>query len=766
MRFTSASLLCLILFSRSAVAIEPQPEKHFQEKVRPILVKYCGDCHDPEDPSNPVRFLNAQSIDDIAKQREWWRSVASQLLNRTMPPADDPQPAEQDRLELAIWIQETLRATACRHGDYAGEVMTRRLNGHEYDHTLRDLLGVDDEFSNTFPADGGGGEGFDNNGETLYLPVILMERYLEAAQLALDKAIITPPMNEKFSARKLVTGGGSIRDGQLALAGGQAASLLVSVYIEGTYDVTLQYAAKEPSQLVLNVDGIAAQKFSLASEKTSARAELHLMRGLHMLTLRITADAAPIGLKEVQIKERRDKPSAARLASHRLIFDGLPGENGADRDTARALLARFLRRAFRRSVTKDETERFLKLYDRAADRGDPFEERIKLALRAVLVSPEFLFRIEPPPVSHEIKPISDFALASRLSYFLWVSMPDDELLDLAEKGTLHEPATLRAQVDRMLASPKSRIFSGDFIGQWLGTREVGGRIAPDTSVFKNLFPPELSADVRRQPEEFLDYIIREDRSLLELIQSDYVIVNKRLADLYEISGVDGSEFRRVNDSTGRRGGILGLGGVHLVTSYPHRTSPVLRGAWVLETMLGTPVPSPPPDVPVLKDKRKKGEKFSLREVLLKHREAPACAACHNIIDPIGFGLENFDIIGRWREKENDVPIDASGVMPDGTKFNGPAELKQILLDRKQEFIRHLTGKMLGYALGRSLVDDDECTVEKIAADLEQHDYRARQLIMDIVLSTPFRNHQLVQAAPPKKEIPPKSKGEKGKKQPN
>jgi hypothetical protein len=183
-------------------------------------------------------------------------------------------------------------------------------------------------------------------------------------------------------------------------------------------------------------------------------------------------------------------------------------------------------------------------------------------------------------------------------------------------------------------------------------------------------------------------------------------------------------------------------------------------------MLGTPVPSPPPDVPVLKDKRKKGEKFSLREVLLKHREAPACAACHNIIDPIGFGLENFDIIGRWREKENDVPIDASGVMPDGTKFNGPAELKQILLDRKQEFIRHLTGKMLGYALGRSLVDDDECTVEKIAADLEQHDYRARQLIMDIVLSTPFRNHQLVQAAPPKKEIPPKSKGEKGKKQPN
>ncbi|MAG93754.1 MAG: hypothetical protein CMJ48_08405 [Planctomycetaceae bacterium] len=752
-----AAALSLVLLTSVVQAVEPESATYFEDSIRPVLVKYCGECHGPDNEETEVDFLRAVSAEQLANARGQWSSAAVQLRNRTMPPADEAQPTERERIRIAVWIEKQLRAIACNRGEYAGSVVVRRLNRKEYDNTIRDLVGLQFDFASTFPVDGAGGEGFDNNGETLFLPPLLMERYLEAAQQILDAAVITSPLKKTFVAQDLSPKQEDAGETRVVLPGKEAAVLL-NVYVTGNYTVRVTAEPQDAPQgrLALKIDGIRAHTFALkqaddGKQPVVVETVVRLQRGFHSIALHVPKNAPRVGVVRLDVNETKPAPSKEQLSRHQRLFTRKPGSTSAERRVAaRVIVARFAGRAFRRPVRGGEITKLMTLYARSADRGDPFEESVKLAFKAVLVSPHFLFRFEQPAEGEGQESLTDYELASRLSYFLWAGMPDEELMQLADAGRLQDDEVLKKQVKRMLADPKARVFAEDFVGQWLGTSDVGGRVIPDVGMFKEVYDGDLGVAFRREVVEFTHHLLQDDRSLIELIDADYTFVNQRLARHYKMPGVRGNQFRKVALTDDRRGGVLGFAAVHLLTSFSRRTSPVLRGAWVLETLLGTPVPIPPPNVPPLPSvKAMRAKKRTLREQLKMHRENPTCAACHELIDPIGFGLDNFDVIGRWRDTDNGKPIDATGTMPPNLKFNGPTELKQIILTRKRDFIRNLSRKMLGYALGRSLVDEDQCTIETLVTQLERSQYSAHTLIQGIVLSTPFRR----KSAPPEANAP-------------
>jgi hypothetical protein len=407
-------------------------------------------------------------------------------------------------------------------------------------------------------------------------------------------------------------------------------------------------------------------------------------------------------------------------------------------ETARAILDRFVPRAFRRPAREGEIEKYFALFEAAQQKGEPFEPALLLALRGMLVSPHFLFRLEDVNATSEPRLVGSHELASRLSYFLWASMPDDELMRLAAEDKLNEPETLRQQVGRMLKDRKTRESVESFVEQWLGTRELGRNVKPDPKL--NRYTNELEWALKQEPVLFVQYVLAENRSLLELLDADYAFLDSKLARHYGIRAENlKQQLTKVDlPADSHRGGLLGMAGVLTVSSLPHRTSPVLRGIWVREVLLGSPPPSPPPNVPPLDEKQAAASLQSIRELLEQHRASATCAACHDFIDPIGFGLENYDLLGRWRSEEGGRPVDAKGKLPDGTEFDGPQELKQVLLGRKDKFVRHLTTKMLGFALGRGLTIEDQCTVNEIATKVKEGEYRSHVLMAEIVCSVPFR----------------------------
>ena len=419
-----------------------------------------------------------------------------------------------------------------------------------------------------------------------------------------------------------------------------------------------------------------------------------------------------------------------------------PDDQTTPQEAARKVVERFLPRAFRRPVSDDELADYLTLFDTAYQSDGSFAQAMQLVLSAVLVSPKFLFIAESPnSLPHPVL-ITDHELATRLAYFLWGSPPDDELLTLANEHRLHEPETLEAQVVRMLDgrrnSLKVRNSTQNFVEQWLGTRALGREFKPDASI--KGYDSELEGGMKYEPVFFLNEILTKNRSLIELIDSDYTYANRRLARHYRIKGEFREQPKRVSiENDPHRGGLLGMAAVLAVSSHPHRTSPVLRGKWILENLLGETPPPPPPNVPELEEEESGGESpRSLRERLELHRANPTCATCHDRLDPMGFSLENYDVLGRWREEESGHPIDASAALPDGTKFSGPHELKKLLLERKDQIVRQFTKKMLGYALSRGLTYEDFCTVDRLVEDLKKHDYASHQLILGIVNSVPFR----------------------------
>lgn len=767
-------LFALLLAVAAAFALPgwAAPAAHpddFAKSIRPALAEHCGACHRPDNPKNSVDFLRTQTAGEMNLRRGMWRNVAAQLRNRTMPPMASKL-AEEDRLRISAWIDERLRDTACANGEYAGPAVTRRLNRREYRNTIRDLFGIDYPVTDLFPADGTGGEGFDTNAETLFLPPILMERYLEAAQQILDRVIVTPALSKTVSASDLEPRLAA-RPTRRLVSAGDVLKARVSVWADGDYTVKLSAdrPTHGPVQFTLEVDGVRSGMLDFARYESrggaTRAAGVKLARGEHQLTLK--AVNGPLEIYYLAIDQRLQEATPDRKALHHRLLGLESGETPIDpRAAAARLLASILPRAFRRPVGQAEVDKYLAMYARVAERNEPYEERIKLALKAMLVSPDFLFHLTRSSSDEPgIRPLTDHELAARLSYFLWSTLPDDELRRAADQGKLRDARTLAAQVERLLDDPRSRVFASTFTGQWLGTKDIGGRVAPTISEVQDFYTPEVAADMREEPVLLFHHLLSANRSLLDLIDGNYSFLNERLVRFYELEGqvanVNGSVFQRVEWPDQRRAGLLALGGVLAMTSNFRQTNPVLRGGWVLETMLGVKVPSPPADVPPLETEANRNAKLTTRQKLEKHRESPACAACHNLMDPIGFGLENFDGYGRWRDTDNGLPVDASAVMPSGEKINGPVELRAVLLKRKGEFVRTLTGKVLGYALGRGLQDGDHCTVQRIVDGLEKDGYRARTLIREVALSTQFRHSQggvALEAAPPaqKKRVRPPS----------
>jgi hypothetical protein len=438
---------------------------------------------------------------------------------------------------------------------------------------------------------------------------------------------------------------------------------------------------------------------------------------------------------------------AAKDPKSRAVFMiAEPDASHPPEEAAAKILSAFLPRAFRRPARPGEVERYMAFFRGAQKRGEDFDHSVLFALEATLVSPNFLFRIEAPNTGAaansdaEAHPADDYALASRLSYFLWGSMPDATLFDLAAQGKLHDPEVLKSQVVRLLSDIKSRDFAERFVEQWLGTRELGRDIKPDQKLFPEYYDAELQSAIRYEPVLFFQEILSKNLSLLNLLDSKFTVVTGKLAKFYGLSAKDMSQQPKHADlpDNSHRGGILTMSAVLAVSSYPQRTSPVLRGKWVLENILGTPPPAPPPNVPALKENQAGAPAQTLRERLEQHRANPVCATCHDRIDPLGFALENYDVLGRWRTSDAGKPIDSAGQLPDGTKIAGPDDLKKVLLERKDGFIRFFTTKMLGYALGRGLTPGDSCSVDRIVSKVAEENYASQTLIREIVLSVPFR----------------------------
>lgn len=437
-----------------------------------------------------------------------------------------------------------------------------------------------------------------------------------------------------------------------------------------------------------------------------------------------------------------DKPRALapelKSARQQLLLNNDSPRKKDARDHARNILTRFERLAYRRPAETSETDHALAMFDRVYDRGDGFVPAIRLALKSVLISPNFLFLAEPEPTERGVQPLAALPLASKLSYFLWSTMPDEQLLALGESGDLLKTNIYKAQIKRMLADPKAAALGERFAMQWLEIDRLGSEVNPDAKKFPD-FTPELHESMRREVATTFNFIFQSDRPLLELLDADYAFVNDRLAAIYGINGVTGHEFRKVSLTTKNRGGITGMAAVHALTSFPLRTSPVLRGRWILEELLGEKVPPPPPDVPALEQSAKDAHDLSMRAQLKIHRAKAECAGCHDRMDPLGFSLENFDNLGRWREWYEKVPIDAEAQLSSGETFTGPAGLKKILMDRKDQVMKHLTRKMTGYAYGRELNRFDECVVDRTMEALQKSDYRPSILIEQIAFSFPFRN---------------------------
>ncbi len=448
--------------------------------------------------------------------------------------------------------------------------------------------------------------------------------------------------------------------------------------------------------------------------------------------------AADKVLREVLPDEAPDPISPQAAARVRLLGDQANPTPAETRAAARDIVAATARRAFRRPVQAGEVDRILTMFDRGFARGDGFVPSLRLALKAVLISPHFLFLVEPEPDQKGVQPLGPLPLASRLSYFLWSSMPDEELLALAESGRLDDPNIYRQQVRRMLADPKAAALGERFALQWLDLERLGGEVRPDPKKFPE-FDAKLQSAMLAEVTAMFNYLVSADRPLTEVIDADYIFANESLAQYYNLPGLTGEAIRKVSAPNPSRGGVIGMAAVHALTSYPLRTSPVLRGRWVLEALLGEKVKPPPPDVPALAEEGEAHKNLSLREQLEQHRLKAECASCHDKMDPLGFGMENFDVLGRWRDSDRGQAIDSRGTLPNGTSFEGPSGLKKVLMERKDEVVKHLVRKMTGYAYGRELNRFDDCVVNKAMEDLRASNYRPSILVEHIALSFPFRH---------------------------
>ncbi len=736
-----ASVLLCFLAVSPLEAQQKTSAVSFDKHIIPLMEKYCYDCHGDGVSKGDLTLDTFTTEGEVLKDRALWDTVMYQVDNFVMPPSKEKtQPTVEERALISHYLDNLLYYTDCSNPD-PGRVTIRRLNRSEYNNTIRDLIGLDLRPADDFPEDDSG-YGFDNIGDVLSLPPVLMERYLIAADKALDSAIVTGPpvaVTRKFTP-SLLKGGQRKSAKERLLKGSEEISIEHKAAFGGGYVFNVhartENAGTRGVPVVLKIDGKAVHSDVVRGGTGSEFAgKATLEPGKH--TFSVTSEAGgELVIAYFLVKGPYNAEEVELPPSHKRIFI----TDDRDRPAAARIIRNFANRAFRRPVQTGEVNRLLQFFDEAMGNKETFETAIKVTLKAVMVSPHFLFRMEWQPNPNDpasIFDVTEYALATRLSYFLWSSMPDDELLSLAFKKQLR--SNLTKQVKRMLADPKASALAENFGGQWLEIRNMR-LVMPDKQRFPD-FNDALRASMLGETVRLFHHIQTENKSVLDFLTADYTFVDGRLAKLYGIPAVTGDAFQKVSLKNTPRRGVLTHASVLTVSSEPTRTSPVKRGKWVLENLLGTPPPPPPPNVPPL-DESDDELKGSLRERLEQHRENPACYSCHNLMDPIGFGLENFDAIGAWRTRDGSHPVEALGILNSGEKFTGSLELNKIILDTKKErFVECLIRKMLTYALGRGLEYYDKCAVEDIRKRLEKENHAFEALVMGIVESTPFQKRR-------------------------
>ena len=767
-----AAVLAVSRFDRRAQAqdsaipaISPQAaaaalDNQFKQEIVPFLQGRCYKCHGNGKHKGDTRLDTFSGVVSIQADRKTWEKVREQLEQGEMPPKKEPRPAPEQVKRVLSFVSQALELSDSTGPRDPGFVPIHRLNRNEYNNTIRDLVGVNFKPADDFPADDTG-YGFDNIADVLSMSPLLAEKYLSAAEQVMDKAIVTENPN-KPKLYKYPSEGMS--GGEMLTVGSRILYSNGEILQEHDFSTAAEYqfrvraeadqAGDEPAKMKVKVGGEEVRTFDVPNRRGRPKVytfRKKVTRGKQQVVFEFTNDFYDPMAKNPRRRDRNliiDSleiegplglpPPPPTEIEKRLLFcgpaDGEPGEQ-----LATQIIDAFATRAFRRPATDDEVNRLLALYRGAREQGEDFRSACKLALTATLVSPQFIYRIELDPPDHpqQPHPLNDYELATRLSYFLWSSMPDDRLLELARENRLHEPQVLNAQVRRMLADRKSSAFITNFAGQWLELRNLA--IAnPDPEKFPEF--PKLRDDMRREGELLFESVVRDDGSVLNLIDSHYTFVNERLARFYGIDGVKGDDFRRVElvgAQSRRRGGVLTTAAVMTVSALPNRTSPVRRGKFILDQLLGTPPPPPPPEVPPLSEKQTDIDGASLRQRMEAHRENPSCAACHARLDPLGFALENYDAIGRWRDFDGKFPVDASAEMPSGEKFSGPDGLRRLLLNHKDQFLKNLVQKLMTYALGRGTDYHDAPAVTEICNKVAQNQYRFSNLIDGIVHSDAF-----------------------------
>lgn len=782
-----AGLAIALAIALRATAEDPRAESadRFRTAVQPLLERYCFHCHGPERQRKKIDFSAFGDDASLARDEDLWLRVIAQVESYQMPPADEEdRPSASERSAMVDALEETLDRIAASRPPDPGSIVIHRLNRLEYENTIHDLIGVDLPLAADLPPDDIA-DGFDNVAEVLSISPILFEKYLDAADRVLSEAVMTETplrvLERRFGPGDLTVK--PAEDSAIELALEKECGVEVEVPADGEYELRVEAGeSRSPSGTAfvsVKVDGIDTALIEVdAPARSPCRYAftVPLRAGNRRVALRHTPESAK------SYKDGEERPETmlsiasleiagpARFLVHRRIFFVEPGGELDDRAWAERVLSRFAARAFRRPISSPELDPYLELFARARERGRTPLESARVVLWSMLVSPRFLFRIETDdshPDEHGAFRLDDWELASRLSYFLWSSMPDEHLFELAAAGTLQDPDVLAREVDRMLASPKAAALVESFAAQWLGLRKLE-TLRPDPELFPQ-FDEELRRAMREETLRFVGDIIREDRSVLELLDSDWTYLNGALAKLYGIRGVRGREMRRVELDDPRRGGVLTMASVLAITSYPTRTSAVKRGKWILDEILGAPPPPPPPGVPPLDDaagdsaEGRSGLPLTLRERLERHRKDPECRGCHLRMDALGLAMENYDGVGAWRERESDTgrEIDASATLPSGEAFSGPVELRELLLAGEREsFLRSLTEKMLTYALGRTIERSDQSEVQRIVRELREGDYRVSRLVHGIVASYPFRYRRPKEHGPESGETPEPHDGAK------
>jgi mono/diheme cytochrome c family protein len=762
-----------------------------------VLNTYCVPCHNGRLKTSGLEIdsLQASSIADHAPQ---WEKIVTKLRTREMPPAGRPRPDPATYSRAVVSLERALDAAAAA-SPHPGRVPVHRMNRNEYTNAIRDLLGLEIDARALLSSDEADQEGFDNVASVLSISPALLEEYLSAARSLSRLAVGDPSLNpviDTFKISKALVQDERLGD-DLPFGSRGGALIRYNFAVDGEYTIKVLLRRQEydyiigmgePHQLDFRLDGVRLKRFTVGGEakgmttpenfagNTQGDPEfeeyLHTADAHLELRTAVTAGQHEVGVSFVgrfwepegvlqppqtgfgrttneyyhgnpavelvsiggpyRSSAPRDSPS------RRKVFICRPKDAASEDPCAKKILSTLATRAYRRPVSDADLATLIGFYRAGRSEGD-FDAGIQRGLERILAAPSFLFRIEREPagvVAGSTYRVGDLDLASRLSFFLWSSIPDDELRAAATRGNLNDPVALEQQVQRLLRDPRSNALVDHFASRWLELGKIAGAV-PDTELHPE-FDENLRDAMQQETKLFIGSQLHDNRSVMELLTANYSFLNQRLAAHYGLRNIYGDHFRQVTFTDGTRGGLLGQSSVLTVTSYPNRTSVTMRGRWLLANLLGAPPPPPPPDIPALKEAGAEGQPRSLRERMEMHRKNPACASCHQRMDPLGFALENFDAVGKWREASDGAPIDPSATFPDGTRFVGLTGLRTLMVSHKEDFVRTLTGKLLAYAIGRGLDHHDMAAIRRITRDAAAADYSWSSIVSGIVRSTPFR----------------------------